>query len=64
MDFSSNKTSFEVIKEYAFWRTYFKHIYFLVNSKWYKKSCKESDELKNIDWGYYSSNYDNVSVNK
>ena len=64
MDFGANKTPVEVIKEGSFVGTYFRDIYFRVNSKWYRKSWKEFDELKNIDQGYYCSNYYNVSVNK
>ena len=39
-------------------------IYSGVNGKWYRKSWKEFDELKNIDQKYYCSNYYDVSVNK
>ena len=42
MDFGANKTPVEIIKEGAFRGTYF-------NGKWYRKSWKEFDELKNID---------------
>ena len=64
MDFSTNKTPFEVIKEGAFGGTYFREIYSKVNGKWYKKSWKEFDQLKNIDQKYYCSDSYNVSVNK
>ena len=64
MDFCANMTPVEVIKEGAFRRTYFRDIYFSVNGKWYKKSWKEFDQLKNIDQKYYCSYYYNVSVNK
>ena len=37
MNFGANKTPFEVIKENAFGRTYFKDIYSGVNGKWYRK---------------------------
>ena len=42
--FGANKTSIEVIREGAFWGTYFRDIYCRVNEKWYKKSCKEFDQ--------------------
>ena len=64
MDFRPNITSIEVIKKGAFGGTYFRDIYFGINSKWYKKSWKEFDELKNIDQKYYCQNYYDVSVNK
>ena len=32
--------------------------------RWYEKSWKEFNELKNIDRNYYCSNYHDVSVNK
>ena len=38
MDFGTNKTSFEVIKEGAFGGTYFRDIYSVINWKWHKKS--------------------------
>ena len=61
--FDANKTPVEVVKEGAFAGTYFRHIYSSVHSKWYKTSWKEFDELKNIDQGYYCSNY-YISVDK
>ena len=64
MDCGANKTPIEIIKEGAFGGTYFKDIYSNVNEKWYKKSWKEFDQLKNIDQKYYCSDYYNVSVNK
>ena len=63
MDFKSNKTPVEIIKEGALGGTYFRDIYSGVNNKWYKNSWKEFNELKNIDQKYYSSNY-YVSLNK
>ena len=48
MDFGANKTSVEVIKEGTFGGTYFRDIYSGVNDKWYRKSWKEFNELKNI----------------
>ena len=38
MNFCTNKTSMEVIKEGAFGGTYFRDIYFGYNGKWYRKS--------------------------
>ena len=64
MDFSANKIPVEVIKERPFGGTYFRDIYSGVNSKQYRNSWKEFDELKNIHRGYYCSNYYDVSVNK
>ena len=48
MDFGTNKTPVEMITESAFGGTYFRDIYSGVNVKWYRKSWKEFDELKNI----------------
>ena len=64
MDFDANKTPVEVIKEGAFRGTYFGDIYSGINGKWYRKSWKEFDELRNIDQNYYCSNYYDASVNK
>ena len=64
MDFGGSKTSLEVIKEAAFGETYFRSIYSNVNGKWYKKSWKEFNQLKNIDQKSYCSDYYDVSVNK
>ena len=52
VDFCTNKTSVEIIKEGTFEGTYFS-----INGKWYRKSLKEFDELKNIDQNHYCSNY-------
>ena len=64
MNFSANKTPVEVIIEGAFGGTYFRDIYSSVNGRWYKKSWKELDQLKNIDQKFYCLDYYNVSVNK
>ena len=64
MDFGANKIPVEIIKEGAFGGTYFRDIYSGVNGKWYRKSWKGFDELKNIDQKYYCSNYYDASVNK
>ena len=58
------KKPVEVIKEIAFGRTYFRDIYSGINIKWYRKSWKEFDELKNIDQKHYCSDYYDVNVNK
>ena len=64
MDFSPNKTPVEIIKEGAFGGTYFRDIYSGINEKWYRKSWKGFDQLKDINKEYYSSGYYDVSVNK
>ena len=64
MDFGTNKTPVEVIKEGAFGGIYFRDIYSGVTRKWYKKSWKEFDQLKDIDQKCYCSSYYDVSVNK
>ena len=62
MDFGTNKTPVEV--EGTLRGTYFRDIYSGVNGKWYRKTWKEFDELKNVDPKYYYSNYYDVNVNK
>ena len=64
MNFVANKTPVEVIRQGTFGGTYFRDIYSNVNDKWYKKSRKEFNQLKNIDQKYYCSDYYDVSVNK
>ena len=64
MAFGVNKTPVEIIKEDAFGGTYFRNVYSNINVKWYRKSWKEFDELKNIDPKYYCSNCYDVSVDK
>ena len=64
MDFGTNKTPVEIIKEEAFGGTYFRDIYPSINDKWYKNCWKEFKELKIIDKKYYSSGYYDVSFNK
>ena len=64
MKFNPNKMPVKVIKEGAFGGTYFRYIYSGATGKWYKKSWKEFDQLKDIDQEYYCSDYYNVSVNK
>ena len=64
MDFGTNKTPVQMIKEGSFGGTYFRDTYSSINGKWYRKSWKEFDELENIDLKYYFSDYYNVSVNK
>ena len=55
MDFGANKTPLEVIREGVFGGTCFRDIYSGVNEKWYRKSWKEFDQLKDIDQKYYCS---------
>ena len=64
MDFGANKTPVEAIKEGAFGDTYFRDIYSNVTWKWYKKSWKEFNQLKNINQKYYCSDYYDMNVNK
>ena len=64
MDFGTNKSPIEVIKEGAFGGTYFRDIYSNVNGKWYKNSWKEYDDLRNIDPKYYSSSFYDTKINK
>ena len=64
MDFGTNKTPTEVIKEGALSGTYFRDIYSGVNDKWYRNSWDEFQELDGIYNHYYSSNYYNVKINK
>ena len=64
MNFGTNKTLVEIIKEGAFGGTYFGDIYSGVNVKRYKNSWKEFDVLDNTDQKYHCSNYYDVSVNK
>ena len=64
MDFSPNKITIKVIRESAFGGTYFRDIYSGINEKWYKRSWKEFDQLKNIDAKYYASDYYDENVNK
>ena len=64
MEFGANKTPVEVIKKDAFGGKYFRDIYSGVTGKWYKKSWKEFDQLKDIDQNFYCSYYYDVSVSK
>ena len=64
MNFSSNKTPIEIIKEGAFGGTLFRDIYSGINKKWYKNSSKEFVHLKNVDAKFYASDYYDVSVKK
>ena len=48
MEFCTNQTPVEVIKEGAFEGTYFRNIYSSVNGKWYRKTWKEFDDLKTL----------------
>ena len=64
MNLGTNKTPIEVIEEGAFGGTYFRNIYSGAIGKWYRKTWKEFDQLKDFDPKYYCSNYYDVSVNK
>ena len=64
MDLSPNKKPIEIIKEGAPGGTYFRGIYSGITEKWYRKSWKEFDQLKDIDQKYYYSYYYDISVNK
>ena len=64
MNFGTNKTPIEVIKEGAFGGTYFRDIYSSVNQRWYKNSWKEFSLLTDIDPKYYSSDYYDIDLNK
>ena len=57
MNFDANKTAVEVIKEGALRGTYLKDISSGIDGleKWFRKSWKEFDELKNIDQIEYRS---------
>ena len=64
MNFSPNKAPIEIMKEEAFGGTYFRDIYSGVNEQWYKYSCTEFVQLKNIDVKFYASDYYGVNVTK
>ena len=64
MDFSPNKKPVEIIKKNSFRGKHSRDIYYCINEKWYKKSWKEFDHLKDIDQKFYCSDYCDVSVNK
>ena len=65
MDFGTNKTPVEIIKEGAFGETYFRDIYYGVNGKWHRNSWKDITVLKKIDQkNYWSSYYDAKYHNK
>ena len=54
MDFGTNKTPIEVIREGTFGGTYFRDIYSGINGKLHKNVWKKFDQLKNINQKYYS----------
>ena len=66
MDFGANTPPAEVIKEGTFGGTHFRDIYSSVTGKWYKKSWKGFDQLKDTSYQFkfYCSDYYDVSVNK
>ena len=53
--FRPNKTPVEVIREGAFGGTYFRDIYFGVNSKWCRNSWKELKFVSGMDKKLYAS---------
>ena len=63
MEFKPNISPGDVIKKGPFGGTYFRDIYSGLNNKWYRDSCKEFKELKNIDGRYYCSYFYDVSLN-
>ena len=60
MDFGANKTLVEAAKKSIFGWTYFRDIYSGANGKWYRKSWKEFDQLKDIDQKYYCSSCSSI----
>ena len=56
-DFGANKRLIEIIREGAFGSIYFRDIYSGGNGKWYRKSWKEFDQLKNVNQECYCSSY-------
>ena len=50
MNFSSNKTPIEIIKEGAFRGTYFRDIYSGINKKWYENSWKKDGKRQINRW--------------
>ena len=64
MELHPNKSPIEVIKEGVFGGTYFRDVCSNTNDEWYKSIWKESDDLKNIEPKYYSSNFYDTKVNK
>ena len=57
MRFNPNVVPVEIITEGALGGTYLRDVYSSVTGKWYKKSWKEFDQLKNIDQKFYCSDY-------
>ena len=53
-----------MIRERAFEGTYFRDIYSSLTGRWYKKSQKEFDQLKNVDQKFYCLEYYDASVSK
>ena len=64
MDFGANKKPAEIIRESVFGGNYFRDIYSGVTGKWYQKSWKEFEQLKDIDQKFYCSDYYDINVNK
>ena len=64
LSFDTNKKPIEVLKEGAFRGFYFREICSGINSKWYKRSWKQFDKLKDVNKKCYCSNYYDISINK
>ena len=64
MNFGTNTTPIEIIKEGSFGGIYFRDIYSSVNGKWHRNSWKEFKDLKGMDPKYYCSNFHDISLNK
>ena len=64
MGFKPNISPVEVIKKGAFGGTYFRDIYSGVNGKFFKNGWKEFKDLEGIDKKYYSSDFNDASLNK
>ena len=63
MEFRTNISPVDVIKNGAFGGTYFRDIISGVTGKFYKNGWKECSELKGIDGKYYCSDFYDVKLN-
>ena len=65
MNFGTNKTTTEVIKEGSFGSTYFRDIYLTLKiDTYFKNSWKAFNSLKNTDPQYHSSSFYDIKINK
>ena len=62
-DFNPYISPIDVIKKGAFGGKYFRNIYSNVNNKFYKSTCKEFKELKDIDKRYSCSDFYDINLN-